>query len=370
MTVDIALNEEIARGASRFLASRLPIKPTGPFPPADDLKAVWQDLLALGWPYVLATEHGSTEGASQVDAIFRVLGQHPVTGPTVDMFIALPLIWRAAPEDTQALLEPFLAGSRLLSLARVSERDDQSVSTDVWEGCTFSEERVSGSKTLVDSIDLVDDFLVLANEGGESVILLVAKDAPGLHIAPLSTPDLSRQFGLLSFDKVPATLLLRGERAQEVIATFEALARLAIVAELAGLSDAALAMTVDYAKLRKQFGRTIGSFQAIKQLLAEAKMSEYSLSCVAARLAEELEEQTEDDGGTLNSLRALCYATRASQSVFDTALQVHGGIGFTLEYGLSWYYNRAAGLWGLWGDPNRLALDLGLRLGHKRLHAA
>lgn len=369
MSVDIALNEEIARGASRFLASRLPIRPTGPFPSAEDLKAVWKELLELGWPYVLATEHGSTAGASQVETIFRVLGRHPITGPTVDMFVALPLVWRAASADVQQLLEPFLTGSRLLSLARVSERPDQSVDSDVWAGCAFSEGQLSGSKTLVDSVDLADSFLVLAHEDGNPVILLVDKDAAGVRGEPLSTPDLSRQLGLVHFENAPAAPLLSGERAREVVDAIEALARLAIVAELAGLADAALTMTVDYAKLRKQFGRPIGSFQAIKQLLAEAKMFEYSLSCVSLRLAEELEEQSEDDGGTLNSVRALCYATRTSQSVFDIALQVHGGIGFTLEYALSWYYNRAAGLWGLWGDPNQLALELGARLGRQKNRA-
>ena len=369
MSVDIALNEEIARGASRFLASRLPVKPTGPFPSVSEMKAVWEDLLALGWPYVLATEHGSTTGASQIEAIFRVLGQHPIAGPTIDMFVALPLTWRAASEVDHQLLEPFLAGTRLLSLARVAEQADGSVGSDPWAGCSYSGGRLSGSKTLVDSVDLVDSFLVLAQENGQPVVLLADSKAAGVRTERLSTPDLSRNFGIIYFEDAPAAVLLRGERAAEVVAAIEALSRLAIVAELAGLSDAALAMTVDYAKLRKQFGRTIGSFQAIKQLLAEAKMFEYSLSCVSLRLAEELEEQSEDDGGALSSVRALCYATRTSQSVLDIALQVHGGIGFTLEYALSWYYNRAAGLWGLWGDPNQLALELGTRLGRRKVAA-
>jgi alkylation response protein AidB-like acyl-CoA dehydrogenase len=120
-------------------------------------------------------------------------------------------------------------------------------------------------------------------------------------------------------------------------------------------------MTVDYAKLRKQFGRTIGSFQAIKHILAEAKLDEYGLSCVANRLSEELEDGSENDGGAMAAMRALCHSTRSAQTVLDNCLQVHGGIGFTLEYALSWYYNRAAGLWGLWGDPNRLALQIAAR---------
>ena len=151
---------------------------------------------------------------------------------------------------------------------------------------------------------------------------------------------------------------MRGDKAREVGEVFEVLARLATVSELAGIAQSSLAMSVDYAKLRKQFGRPIGSFQAIKHILAEAKMNEYNLACVATRLSAELEDGSEADGGGLAAKRALCLATRTAQIVLDHSLQAHGGIGFTLEYSLSWFYNRAAGLWGLWGDPNRLALEI------------
>jgi alkylation response protein AidB-like acyl-CoA dehydrogenase len=361
VSIDIELNEEIARGASRFLAARMPIKPTGPFPSSEELKSVWTELLGLGWPYVLATDHGSSAGASQVEAIFRSIGRHPIIGPTIDMFIGLPLTWRAAEEVAQQLLEPYMMGEKLLAMARLTETPDQRVSPDVWAGCRFSADRISGFKTLVDNVELCDALLVHGLDGDEPVLLLVDAAAAGVRVEKLSTPDLSRRFAMVHFEQVAATVLVRGTQALQVEQAIERFGRLATVAELCGLAETGLAMAVDYAKLRKQFGRTIGSFQAIKHLLAEGKMLEYGLSCVSTRLAEEMEEAVDGDGGALAATRALCYASRSAQSVFDIALQVHGGIGFTLEYGLSWSYNRAAGLWGLWGDSNSLALQLGRR---------
>jgi alkylation response protein AidB-like acyl-CoA dehydrogenase len=264
VSIDTELNEQIASAASRFLPSRFPIKPTGPFPEREDLRAAWQELIALGWPFVLASEHGGTTGASQIDVIFRALGRNPIIGPTVDMFVGLPLVWRAADASIQTQLEPHLSGDRLLSCAHESEGADGQTLGDLWSGATMSQGRLTGVKTLVDSLDMIDDLLVFARADGEPVIAMVDGADSGIQADPLSTPDLSRRFALVRFDNVTATILVQGERAAEVGRAFQTFGRLATVAELAGISQAALEMTVDYAKLRKQFGRTIGSFQAIK----------------------------------------------------------------------------------------------------------
>lgn len=358
MTIDIELNEKISTAADRFLTARFPIKPVGPWPDRGESREAWQELMALGWAYVLATDHGNSQGAAQIDAIFRSLGRNPVVGPTVDMIVGLPLVWRAAEGDLQEILEPHLAGERLLACALQSDDADGQACGDFWTGATLENGRLSGHKTLVDGYGLIDDLLVFALEQGEPVIVLIQATGDGIGVEAMDTPDLSRRFARYSFDGASATVVARGETADQVGKALEVLARLATVSELAGIAQAALEMTVDYAKLRKQFGRTIGSFQAIKHILAEAKMAEYNLACVASRLSEELEEGTEADGGALSARRALCSATRTAQTVLDHCLQAHGGIGFTLEYSLSWYHNRAAGLWGLWGDPNRLALEI------------
>lgn len=363
MTIDVELNEQIAAGATRFLPSRFPIKPTGPLPDPAILRSNWQELVELGWPFVLATEHRGTDGASQIDTIFRAMGINPIVGPTVDMFVALPLVWRAADDTLQELLEPHLAGMRIIAIAHASESANGQVDLDIWDGVTLDGDTLTGTKTLVEGSAIVDDLIVFASEGGEPVIAMVDVSSPRVALSALTSPDRSSNSFMATFSGAKAKVLVRGDRAREVGKAFVTLARLAVVSELVGMSKTALEMTVEYAKLRKQFGRTIGSFQAIKHLLAEAKLLEYSLACVADRLVAELEEGSEMDDGFASAERALCYATRASQGVFDICLQVHGGIGFTLEYTLSWYYNRAASLWGLWGDPNNLALRIAARHG-------
>lgn len=375
MAIDHELNDEIARIATRFLAARFPMHPANPPMAQTSLRSAWTELLALGWGHILATrEGGAAFAASQIEALFKAWGANPAPGPAHDMLVAMPTLYALLAPESRAALDPFLAGDKLLSLARFSETADMRIDPDCWNGATVGAGRLTGSKTLVEAAAIADAFLVTARADDQPVLaLMAAADNTGI-ITALKSPDRSSHAALVQFNG-PVTLLARGERAIGIDAAVARLARLATVAELAGMARVALTLSVDYAKVRSQFGRTIGSFQAVKHLLAEAQLHVHALECVSLRLAEDMEGGLPDEQASTDAKRALCYASRAAQTVFDLALQVHGGIGFTIEYGLSWYYNRLGSLWGRWGDPATLALELGrLRLdGHAKedqAHAA
>ncbi len=153
--------------------------------------------------------------------------------------------------------------------------------------------------------------------------------------APLAAMDRTRELGILSFDQTPA-LHLGGAGAAELL--LDRAATLA-GAEMLGAADRVLSMTVDYAKERVQFGKPIGSFQAVKHMLADALVDVegmrstvyYAAWCAAAG----------DPDRSLAASMAKAWCSDASRRVMAAGLQVHGGIGFTWEHDMHLYVKRA-----------------------------
>jgi alkylation response protein AidB-like acyl-CoA dehydrogenase len=159
------------------------------------------------------------------------------------------------------------------------------------------------------------------------------RDAP--RPAPLPAMDRTRELGTLHFDRTPARRL--GGR-DTAAAALDRAATL-VSAEMLGAADHVLAMTVEYAKDRVQFGKPIGSFQAVKHMLADALVDVegmrstvyFAAWCGAAG----------DRERSLAASMAKAWGSDASQRVMATGLQVHGGIGFTWEHDMHLYLKRA-----------------------------
>ncbi len=152
---------------------------------------------------------------------------------------------------------------------------------------------------------------------------------------PLPAMDRTRELGVLAFDGTPARFLGGDEAAALVLDRAATLAS----AEMLGAADHVLAMTVQYAKDRVQFGKPIGSFQAVKHMLADALVdvegmrstSYYAAWCAAAG----------DPERSLAASMAKAWCSDASRRVMAAGLQVHGGIGFTWEHDMHLYLKRA-----------------------------
>lgn len=204
------------------------------------------------------------------------------------------------------------------------------------------------------------------SKGVEGVSLfLVPGDAEGLTRTWLPTMDQTRRLASLELGDVvvPHDALL-GQEAQGwclVERTLD-LARIALAAEQVGAAEMCLEMSVEYAKVRKQFGRTIGSFQAIKHKCADMLMmveSARSAAFYASALAGQGDPDLEE---VASSAKAFC-----SDTFFHCAaetIQIHGGIGFTWEHAAHMYFKRAKATEVLFGDPSfhreRFAKRMGL----------
>ncbi|MGW0390253.1 acyl-CoA dehydrogenase family protein [Streptomyces sp. NPDC003042] len=192
-------------------------------------------------------------------------------------------------------------------------------------------------------------LLVAAHTGGfarsRTLLFLVREDAPGLVRARQTTLDETRPQGCVQLRDTPAELL--GEEGADVLPALAATGRTAataLAAEAVGAAAQALARTVEYVRQREQFGRAIGSFQAVKHRLADLYVQ-----VQAARSAAYYAVWDPEQGGL-----ALAQALEALRLTAGEAIQLHGGIGFTWEHDAHLYFKRAAADELLFGPVHRL----------------
>jgi len=224
---------------------------------------------------------------------------------------------------------------------------------------------LTGEKFFVVDGASADVVLVAARTRGGVSVLAVEKGAAGLAAIPMSTLDQTRKQARLAFDATPARLVGREGQGWPAISAMLDLAIVALAAEQAGGTQRVLEMAVEYAKARVQFGRRIGSFQAIKHKCADmlldvesARSATYYAGQAAAAGDEELP--------ILASLAKSCCSEAYSRAAAEN-IQVHGGIGFTWEHPAHLYFRRAKSSELLFGDPayhrELLARRIGLLRG-------
>jgi len=205
-------------------------------------------------------------------------------------------------------------------------------------------------------------LIVVAAKTGDSISLFtVAGDADGLTRTALATMDQTRKQARLELSGTPAKLLGTEGEGWNVLSRVLDLAAVALAAEQVGGAQKCLDMSVDYAKVRVQFGRPIGSFQAIKHKCADmllevesAKSAAYYAGWAAAELNDELP--------TVASL-AKAYCSDAYFHAAAENIQIHGGIGFTWEHDAHLYFKRAKSSQLLLGDPTYHRELLAQRIG-------
>lgn len=213
---------------------------------------------------------------------------------------------------------------------------------------------LNGTKRFVPFAHAVDTIVVVARTGdGEGDLSLVAvpRETAGLTIQKNETLDPNSKISTLTFAnvRVPGDSLvgaLNGA-APAVESTLQR-AALAAAAEMLGSSRKSLEMSVDYAKVREQFGQPIGSFQAIKHYLATMLEAVENTHSAVYYAAWAVEAQSVDAALAVSSAKA--YANESARMVTGQAIQVHGGIGYTWEYDLHLYWKRAKHLEPLYGD--------------------
>ena len=338
--------------------------------------ALWKRLGAeLGWPGIAIPEAYGGAGLSQVElaALMEVMGEALLCAPFFSSvcLAANALVEAAGEEQKRRWLPGIAAGETLATLAFAEPGGawgPEGVATTARaEGGDFV---LSGRKRYVPDGHAADLVLVAAREPGTEgerglSLYAVGADAPGLSRRALPTMDQTRRLAELRLEdvRVPASARLgEGETGYEALERALDLAAVALAAEQVGLAQRCLDLAVAHARSREQFGRPIGSFQAIKHkcadmmlLVESSRSAAYYAACVAA-------EGSADLARAASLARAWC-----SEAAFRCAaecLQIHGGVGFTWEYDVHLYLKRARASEILLGDPawhrERVARLIGL----------
>jgi alkylation response protein AidB-like acyl-CoA dehydrogenase len=280
-------------------------------------------------------------GGTLVDQAVAVeeLGAMLACGPLFGtVFLAIPaLVAASSGRARDELLNELVEGRRTAAFAvadRAGAFDPAAVTV------TASGDTVTGTVEWVVDAGAADELLVAAK--GPDGVALCAVDAtgPGVKRTPLVTLDLTRPQANIEFTEAPARLIADAGDAQRVIEHALHVASALLAVEQVGAAQHLLDLSVDYAKSRLQFGRPIGSFQAVKHRLADVLVDVEHARSTAYHAVWALTDGSDDAALATSIAQAVCSA--ALSHVATDTIQVHGGIGFTWEHQAHLYFKRAA----------------------------
>jgi alkylation response protein AidB-like acyl-CoA dehydrogenase len=315
---------------------------------------LWKKLADLGWLGLLIPQRFGGMGGSLLDAsvIVEEMGKALFPGP----FLATALLGAAAvgvggsAAQKKALLPRIAEGSAVLTLAFVENRGSHDAAKIELAAKRQGRDYVlRGEKLFVFDAAIADWIVVAARTAFAKkdprhgvTLFLVERGAPGLSIAPLSTADKTRRQANLTFDRVnvPTEQVLgRVDQGWPILSRALQIGTAALCVETVGVAQRALELSVEYARERMQFGKPIGSFQAVKHKCVDMMVSVENARSLSYYATWAVDERNRECATAVAMAKA--YASDMGKNVTGDAIQVHGGIGFTWEHDIHLYYRRA-----------------------------
>lgn len=362
MDFDFSEDQVMLRGLVReFLTEQVPVAQVRAM--MDDARGynadTYRQFVQLGMLPFPETYGGAGLGMVEQAIILEEMGRIPYPGPYfATVILAGSAIMASGDEKAMARYLPDVCNGDLTMTVAFLEDSigwgpNETALVAKKDGDAYI---LNGIKRFVPFGHTANVMLVAARTGGgdgaEGVSLIaVPRDTAGLQIDADVMADLTQRTATLHFNnaRVPAENVLGTEGgAWPAIETTLQRAAVAASAEMLGASRKSLEMSVDYAKVRKQFGQFIGQFQAVKHKLSEMLVLVENSHGAVYYAAWALDADAPD--AALAASVAKSFVNNASRKVCGEAIQVHGGIGFTWEYDLHLYFKRAKYFEPLYGD--------------------
>jgi len=316
---------------------------------------MYRRMAELGWTAIPFPEEFGGLGLGMVDltVVLEEMGRHVAPAPLQSAvgLAGMTLLHGASDEQKKRWLPGLAEGTSVgtVALAESSGRWDAS-------GVQLAARRdgagytLNGEKLYVTDAHVAEWMIVAARTGdgtsGDGVSLFVVDTAaPGVTVRVVKSMDQTRRLCTVSFDAVTvaADRLVGGEgRGWSVLRKGLDRALVAISAELCGTAQRAMELSVEYAKTRQQFGRPIGSYQAVAHRCADMLVQVESAKSLTYYAAWAVDNDVPE--APLAAAMAKAYASDAARLVTGAAIQVHGGIGFTWEHDMHLFFKRAK--WG------------------------
>jgi alkylation response protein AidB-like acyl-CoA dehydrogenase len=309
-------------------------------------RGLWERMAGeLGLPGLTVPEDYGGAGLGQVElsVVMEELGRALTPSPFLaSAVLAASALLATDDEDAKRELLPGIAGGTTVATLAVAEAGGgwDPASVGMRAALEDGAWTLTGAKTLVPDGATADLVLVAARAGDELGLFAVEGGAAGLTRTGLTTLDPTRRLARLELAATPARRLVSEDAAGALSHALD-LAAVALAAEQLGGLQRCLDLSVDYAKNRYQFGRAIGSFQAIQHTLADVAVALDGAQLLARKAAWALDGERADARDL--AAMALLFASEHAQRATERVLHFHGGYGFMQEYDIQLYYRRAKG---------------------------
>jgi alkylation response protein AidB-like acyl-CoA dehydrogenase len=361
--------EELRTAVRRFLDDKSPstevrrlMDTTEGYDPA-----VWSQMAnQLGLQALTIPEEygGAGFGYVELVVVLEEMGRSLLCAPYFStVALAANALLASGDESAKAEYLPGIASGETIATLAFTEENGR---WDV-DGITMQAQQsgdgwtLDGTKSYVLDGHTANLVIVAARTEKGVSLFAVAGDADGLTRIPLATMDQTRKQARLTFAGTPARLIGEEGGAGPVLSKTLDLAAVALAAEQVGGAQRVLDMSVEYAKHRIQFGRPIGSFQAIKHKCADMLLEVESAKSAAYYAGWAAAEDNDELPVTACLAKAYC-----SEAYFHAAaenIQIHGGIGFTWDHDAHLYFKRAKSSELIFGDPSYHRELLAQRIG-------
>lgn len=322
---------------------------------------LWKKMAELGWQGLILPEEFGGAGLTFVDLIvvLEEMGRVVLPGPFLStvVFAGLAIAESGTADQKKKFLPRIATGDLVATLALIEPSGrwdaDGIAATATPDGDGW---KLEGTKLFVPDGHVAELLVVAArkpgSKGNDGVSLfLVDAKTPGLRVSPLKTMDQTRKLSevVLSGVKVGRDALLGAEGgAWKAIQRIADRGKVALCAEMCGGAQRVLDMSVEYAKVREQFGKPIGSFQAIQHkcanMMVQVESAKSATYYAAWAVANDVPE------APLAAAMAKAYCSDAYRFVAGEGIQIHGGIGFTWEHDMHIFFKRAKSSEVTFGD--------------------
>lgn len=342
----------LAESLNRFLSDRYDFEKRRKYMDTDSGmdREIWTGFAEMGLFAMPFAEEDGGLGGSSVDTMIvaECMGAALANEPWAEaMAIAPALLLAASADQRAALAEGIIGGDTIPTWANLEP--GMMDSGEPMKTSATAEGALSGAKTVVAFGAEADMLFVTANApDGTPGLYVVRAGAAGMDARGYKTQD-GRRAAEITFDNTPSEPLHGGIAAADAIAMATARAVSATVAESVGVMEKSIDLTVDYIKTREQFGRAIGTFQALQHIAAGAvveKEQVRSMAMYASVMCED-NDAGERDGAMSSAKVKMCDASR---NVGQMSIQLHGGVGMTMEYAIGHYFKRLTMLEIAYGD--------------------
>jgi alkylation response protein AidB-like acyl-CoA dehydrogenase len=316
---------------------------------------LWRSIADQGWTgLIIPEEHGGLGlGLLEMAVVSEEIGRACLPGAFLSTLFSAALIDRAgSPTQKAKYLEAIAAGELKATVAQLEENANWDLdAVNVKAERNHDRFQFSGRKLFVPDAAVADLVICVTRNCENHVLLPLERGAEGIEIKLMPSMDATRKLYEVSFNDASvaesAVLGADGD-ARGALSQAIQVATVALCAEMVGGMQWILDTTVEYAKTREQFGRPIGSFQAIQHQCADMLLMTESARSAVYYAAWALTEGAPAAASAVSIAKAYC--SDAYREVGNRGVQIHGGIGFTWEHDLHLYYKRSKASEVMFGD--------------------